>query len=316
VELKMDNAQSIRIRPFLRWAGGKRQLLPLLHAALPLDFVLGESRFIEPFIGGGAFLFSLGNIPSIHKDPLPRKPLPLVASDMNGELIATYKAIRDNPSDVIKKLEVLSKADSAETFYAVRAQIIERTDHVGQAARFIYLNRTCFNGLYRVNRGGRFNVPYAHLKNPTILNKGLLEADSKWLESVKLVHQSFDRTMDEAKNGDVVYLDPPYVPLSKTSSFSMYAKGDFGLEEQKLLAKKISELSTRGVYVILSNSMTTQTEEIFENSITLYSTTARRSIAASSGSRGNVDEVIGLNFPMDETTNPSILKTLLKKLRP
>jgi site-specific DNA-adenine methylase len=96
----------------------------------------------------------------------------------------------------------------------------------------------------------------------------------------------------------------------------MYAKGDFGLEEQKLLAKKISELSTRGVYVILSNSMTTQTEEIFENSITLYSTTARRSIAASSGSRGNVDEVIGLNFPMDETTNPSILKTLLKKLRP
>jgi DNA adenine methylase len=122
--------------------------------------------------------------------------------------------------------------------------------------------------------------------------------------------------MDEAKNGDVVYLDPPYVPLSKTSSFSMYAKGDFGLEEQKLLAKKISELSTRGVYVILSNSMTAQTEEIFENSITLYSTTARRSIAASSGSRGNVDEVIGLNFPMDETTNPSILKTLLKKLRP
>ena len=314
MNLKMTNAQSNKIRPFLRWAGGKRQLLPLLHAALPLDFVLGKNRFIEPFVGGGAFLFSLGNSPSIWKDPLPRRPLPLIASDVNAELIATYRAIKKSPLAVIKDLEVLSEEDSPETFYSVRAEIIERTDYVRQAARFIYLNRTCFNGLYRVNRDGRFNVPYARLTNPKILNKDLLLADSEWLQSVKLLPQNFDKTMDVATEGDVVYLDPPYVPLSKTSSFSMYAKSDFGLDEQKLLATKIDELTARGVRVILSNSMTIQTEEIFRN-INLYTTTARRSISASSRSRGNVDEVIGLNFDLEITRDPDILKKSLTKLQ-
>jgi DNA adenine methylase len=310
----MKNAPTSKIRPFLRWAGGKRQLLPLLHTALPRDFVLGKNKFIEPFIGGGAFLFSLGNMKSMHSNPLPRRPLPLIAADVNAELIATYRAIKSDPEAVIKKLKKLSKMDSAETFYSVRAQAIEKSDHVGQAVRFIYLNRTCFNGLYRVNRDGGFNVPYAHLKNPMILNEELLRADSAWLQLVKLEHQSFDKTMDGASEGDVVYLDPPYVPLSKSSSFSMYAKDDFGLNDQHLLAQKISEVSARGVRVILSNSMTAQTEEIFRESINLYSTKARRSIAASSASRGNVDEVIGLSFSLSETRDPMSLMTSLKTL--
>lgn len=304
----MKNISSARIQPFLRWAGGKRQLLPLLHAALPRDFVLGDNKFIEPFIGGGAFLFSLGNMATIQKFPLSRRPLPLIASDVNGELISTYKAIKNNVEEVIAHLGVLSATDSATTYYSLRSEIIAKSDHTRQASRFIYLNRTCFNGLYRVNQGGGFNVPYAYLKNPTILNSELLRADSQWLQYVKLRHQGFELTMELAEKGDVVYLDPPYVPLSKTSSFSMYAKEDFGLVDQEILASKISQLTKKGVRIILSNSMTPQTREIFEGSISLYSTKVRRSISASSKARVVVDEVIGLNYEIGETSDPEKLQ--------
>lgn len=303
------------VRPFLRWAGGKRQLLPLLHAALPEDFKLGPNRFIEPFIGGGAFMFSLADLDIVHVSPLLRRPLPIIAADVNEELVMTYSAVKKHVIELVAALDELSVQDSDKFFYSIRSKRIDKSDIVDQAARFIYLNRTCFNGLYRVNSKGGFNVPYAYLKKPTILNHQLLLADSEWLQYVQLKHQDFVKTMDMANEGDVVYLDPPYVPLSKTSSFSMYAKGDFGLLEQEELAQKISDLTKRKVRVILSNSMTDQTVEIFSGVIDLYSTSSRRSISASSSSRGRVDEVLGLNFDINQATDKRKLQNSVTKLR-
>ena len=309
-----NNDLATGVRPFLRWAGGKRQLLPLLHAALPIDFKLGPNRFLEPFIGGGAFMFSLADLDIVHASPLLRRPLPIIAADVNEELVMTYAAVKKHVFELVDALAEVSAQDSAEFFYEIRSRCINKSDVVDQAARFIYLNRTCFNGLYRVNSKGGFNVPYAYLKKPTILNQKLLLADSKWLQYAQLKHQGFVKTMDMANEGDVVYLDPPYVPLSKTSSFSMYAKGNFGLPEQEELAQKIADLTRRKVRVILSNSMTDQTVEIFSGVIDLYSTSSRRSISASSSSRGRVDEVLGLNFDINKTTDKLTLKRSVTKL--
>jgi DNA adenine methylase len=248
--------------PFLRWAGGKRRLLPQLHAALPRTF----GDYYEPFLGGGALFFSLpelcaaapavnGPVDAVRRGPRVR------LNDMNAEMMTAYTVLRDHPDQLIDRLKHLAADVTRAGYVAVRAAAPE--DTIERAARFIYLNRTGFNGLWRVNKAGRNNVPWGQLGNPTVCNEVLLRADSAALAGSLVTCGSYRAAVATAGAGDLVYLDPPYVPLSATASFTAYDADGFGLAEQKALAQAIAELTTRGVHVLLSNSDTPVTREIF-----------------------------------------------------
>lgn len=275
--------------PFLRWAGGKRQLLPSLTAALPKTFDLTKNRFYEPFIGGGAFYFSLAQHPSATK--LKPNVKRLVINDTNPDLIVTYQTIKNNVGQLLETLEELGSHISETDYYTIRDQ--NPTDPVEVAARFIYLNRLSFNGLWRVNRSGRYNVPYGKLKNPTLAQPQMLKACSTWLAHTDIRHGSYTTALHDVKPGDVVYLDPPYIPITKTSNFTGYNKDGFNVFDQWGLAGVIEGLNANGVYVILSNSNTPETHNIFARVLHLEPVTARRSVGATKNTRKNVSEIIG-----------------------
>jgi DNA adenine methylase len=167
---------------------------------------------------------------------------------------------------------------------------------VARAARFIYLNKTCFNGLWRVNSKGEFNVPFGKAKNPSLFVESNLRACSKRLKGATITNLNFEEAVSKAKKGDLVYFDPPYIPLSPSASFSAYAKEGFGLSEQELLAKTIKKLNSRGVYVLLSNSDTPLTRKIFKDSLTLRKVLMSRTISSSGSTRKPVYEVLGMNY--------------------
>jgi DNA adenine methylase len=285
------------LKPILRWAGGKRQLLDRIHSAFPEDFNLGRNRFFEPFIGGGALTFSLASgkfgMPSIPNSRTNQ----IVIGDQNPQLVNVYRSIRDHVNELITRLSDSSTyADNHETYYKVRD-----TDHghtgVESAARFIYLNRLCFNGLYRVNSKGNFNVPYGRITAPTICDERLLYPMSQFLQNVDIELGSFDDTTATATNGDLVYFDPPYIPLSATASFTKYSIDDFAEQNHIELMECIKRLVNRGVNVILSNSHTDKTCEIYgTGELNLYSLSATRSISASGKSRKRTSEILGLSY--------------------
>jgi DNA adenine methylase len=276
--------------PFVKWAGGKRKLAPLLIETFPKEFNPEKNRYFEPFIGGGALMFALGNPES----PIYIPGKNLYINDMNPELTNTYEVIRDNVSSLIKELEVLSKKINEKTFYEIR-ETVPRAK-VARAARFIYLNKTCFNGLWRVNSRGEFNVPFGKAKNPSLFIEDNLRACSKRLKGSTISNMSFEEAVSKARKGDLVYFDPPYIPLSPSASFSAYAKEGFGLQEQKILAETIQALSKKGAYVLLSNSDTPLTREIFKKSITLRRILMARTISSSGSTRKPVFEVLGMNY--------------------
>lgn len=290
--------------PFLRWAGGKRQLLPVIHAALPQNFDLSVNRFFEPFVGGGAVMFSLHDFFGGRVDARNR----IVINDVNEELVCTYRALRDSKSDVLRKLSKLKSRISEDDYYTMRSK--RPKNDVERAVRLIYLNRTGFNGLYRVNSSGAFNVPWGKLKNPTVCNEELLKVDSEWLKNVTIRHGSYSSALEDAKIGDVVYLDPPYIPLSLTSSFSRYAKDDFLEISQYALAGVIRGLTARGVRVVFSNSYTPTTLKVYGDLLDLRVINVTRSISAKSSSRGMVQEVIGINFDISECCDPKTMQSL------
>lgn len=276
--------------PFVKWAGGKRKLAPLLIETFPIEFDPEKNRYFEPFIGGGALMFALGQPGS--KLIVPGKSL--FINDMNPELTNTYEVIRDNVSALIKELEVLSKKINEKTFYDIRSAVPRRK--VARAARFIYLNKTCFNGLWRVNSKGEFNVPFGKSKNPSLFVEENLRACSKRLKGSTITNLSFEKAVSKAHKGDLVYFDPPYIPLSASASFSAYAKEGFGIIEQELLAETIGKLNAKGVYVLLSNSDTPLTRKIFRKSLTLRKVLMSRSISSSGSTRKPVYEVLGMNY--------------------
>lgn len=295
----------IKPQPMLRWAGGKRQHLETLLAAFPKDFNLANNNYFEPFLGGGALFFSLANF-SKPADPkaLRGKSKPFVLSDTNVELINFYRVVRDEPHKLIKTLTKLASKKSEQDFYRVRSS--KPRSKVAVAARLLYLNRLCFNGLYRVNSEGEFNVPFGRLKNPVICNSELILACSSWLKDTELNAESFEIATKRAKRGDLVYFDPPYIPLSTTASFLSYAKERFNESDQRVLAQTIKDLTKRGVSVILSNSDTPLSREIF-GSLNLFSISANRSISAATTSRGRVQELVGVNFSVSAMQNASVL---------
>jgi len=230
-------------------------------------------------------------------------------SDSNAELINFYKVVRDAPNELIRRAKSMEADISEDAFYRVRSS--RPKSDVGRAARLLYLNRLCFNGLYRVNSLGEFNVPFGRLKNPIVCNPSLILSCSNSLSRSILATADFPRVLKKAKPGDLVYFDPPYIPLTATSSFASYQSAGFGISDQKRLAQTITTLTAKGVFVILSNSDTPLSREIFKG-LTLFSVPASRSISASPKSRKRVREIIAINFPMTAARNPAIIKKLVR----
>ena len=223
-------------KPFLKWAGGKTQLIPELLALVPKTF----SKYIEPFVGGGALFFALSHEESI-------------ISDFNEELITTYRAVRNNVSSVIELLD--NYKNEEEFFYKIRALNPSKLSHVERAARLIYLNKTCFNGLYRVNKKGEFNVPYNKRPGVGFYNKESLLMASEILKKAQILHSDYKDTLALfAKKDDFIFLDPPYQPVGKYADFKRYTKKFFYENDQIELAEKFYDLVNLGCKVVLTNS--------------------------------------------------------------
>jgi len=263
-------------RPFLKWVGGKTQLLPSLLEMIPER----TGAYHEPFVGGGALFFELA-------------PKQATLSDLNQELIDCYQAIRDSVDEVIEILK--THRYEKEYFYQVRAVDPWQLSPTERAARMIYLNRAGFNGLYRVNSKGQFNVPFGRYTNPTLCDEPNLKACSKRLQGVALRCEPFEAVLTRAKRGDLVYFDPPYIPVSNTAYFTAYEKSGFGMDRQERLAQVFDELAERGVFVVLSNAdvewMWSRYEEHHIRPIK-----ASRNVNSKADKRGPVGELIVTGF--------------------
>lgn len=262
--------------PVLKWAGGKSQLLPQILARLPEQI----ETYYEPFVGGGAVFFALAAKQRFNK---------AVLGDRNPNLVAVYRALQTDPERLIERLRRYQAEHDEAAYYEVRKK--KPRSQVEIAARVIYLNKTGFNGLYRVNRSGEFNVPFGRYENPRILNEPRLRAVAEILAKVKIELADFEQICRRAKKGDAVYLDPPYLPVSTTSSFAEYHAVPFGLEEHQRLARVFNQLSKKGVCAVLSNSDTPDTRELFA-AHRLDTVDARRSINSNHTRRGPVREIL------------------------
>jgi DNA adenine methylase len=272
------------VAPVLKWVGGKRQLLDVLTPLLPDKKI---TAYCEPFVGGGAMLFSL-------------QPQTIFVNDINRELIGVYEVIRDNVDALIVALEAFK--NEADYFYSVRDWDRDKTTYetrtpVEKAARILYLNKTCYNGLFRVNNAGEFNSPFGNYRNPNIVNAPTLRAVSSYLKAVTVHLTSLDyaEVLRTLPKGAFVYLDPPYDPISDTSSFTGYAKGGFSRTEQIRLRECCDELNNRGLKFMLSNSAT----DFIKEQYAAYNITvvqAKRAINSDATKRGEIDEVVVRNY--------------------
>jgi DNA adenine methylase len=296
-------------KPFLRWAGGKRRLTDLLIDSIPKSFDPKTDCYFEPFIGGGALVFALGN--KTRELYIPGKNLYL--NDSNPDLVVTYQVVRSEIDSLIKKLSRLAQDTSKSAYEKIRG--LSPEDEVGRAARFIYLNKTCFNGLWRVNSKGVFNVPWGKLKNPLIFDEEGLRACSNRLKGAHITRADFTKAAAKAKKGDLVYFDPPYLPLTASANFSKYAKDDFTVEDHQRLANLIKTLTKNGVHVILSNSDTPLSREIFGSVLALRQISMNRSISASGNSRKPVMEILGTSFPITKNATLSEYKKINQSKR-
>lgn len=277
--------QKKEIGPFVKWAGGKRQLLKSITDLVPKKY----NTYYEPFIGGGAVFFHL----------MPSKA---VINDYNKELINAYVTLRDNYLEVKSLLKKHQNNNSKEYFYEIRA--LDRNDefdklsNAKRAARFIYLNKAGFNGLYRVNKKGQMNVPYAQKKNVNLVSPKLEETINYLKEKqISIINMDFEDAVKSAKREDFVYFDPPYIPLKEGSDFTSYTDVGFDFEDQIRLKNVAIELTKRGVFVMLSNSDTQMTREIYSDSyFKIHEVSARRSINSKGHKRGKVGELIITNY--------------------
>ncbi len=272
-----------RPSPFVKWVGGKGRLMAQLTPLLPAG--VERMRHVEPFVGGGAVFFA-------------RQPERAVLCDINPDLVHVYRSIRDDVESVIRALQPLAAAGHAqETYYGVRERYNsgEGRGKALRAAMFIYLNKTCFNGLHRVNRRGQFNVPAGRYKNPTILDGAGLRAASRALQHADIRCAGFEELLDAARPGDFVYFDPPYAPVSDTASFTSYARDGFGAEDQTRLRDVFRELDRRGAKLMLSNSDVPFIRELYEG-FNISTIQAARAINSNALRRGKVSEVVVRNY--------------------
>jgi DNA adenine methylase len=263
-------------KPFLKAVGGKTVLLLEILPRLPAKI----KTYYEPFLGGGAVFFALAAEGRFER---------AVVSDANEELAITYVALANLTDKVVRALK---KHVYDEThYYSVRAQDPLKLEMSVRAARLIYLNKTCFNGLWRVNRKGQFNVPFGRYTNPTICDEENLRAVSLALRRVTVTSLDFEKTVLPAKRGDAVYFDPPYVPVSETANFTAYTAGGFGPDDQARLRDVAKRLDERGVHVLLSNADTPLVRELYKG-FKIESVQAPRRVNSKGGKRGNVGELL------------------------
>lgn len=267
--------------PFLKWAGGKRQLISQMHVYFPKNF----NKYIEPFVGGGAVLFYL-------------KPKFSVIIDINKDLINCYKVIKANVKELIELLK--THKNEKNYYYKIRAldrdkEKFNKLSDLERASRLIYLNRCCYNGLYRVNSKGQFNVPFGKYKNPNFCDKENLIAVSKALKNVKILHGSFEICLEHAQKDDFVYFDPPYHPISKTSSFTSYTKESFGKDSQQKLFEIFKKLDKLGCKLMLSNSYNEYIQNLYKD-YKIITLGARRAINCNAERRGNINVLLILNY--------------------
>ncbi len=269
-------------KPILKWAGGKGKLLPQLLPLLPGD--IADCRYLEPFIGGGAMFFHL-------------QPTEAVINDANTELVTVYTAVKGDVEELIENLSQLAAFGGSEgAYYAGRTLYNNHTESLcDRAALFIYLNRTCFNGLYRVNKAGEFNVPYGKYKNPRICDPKGLRAASEALCGTRIMVGDYRHILVTARRGDFIYFDPPYAPLSATSNFVAYTKGGFGSSDQVALREVFGMLHDRGCKMLLSNSDTPEMRALYAGH-SIHEIEATRAVGASAESRGVVGELAIRNY--------------------
>lgn len=266
-------------RPFLKWAGGKGQLLDKLMGVV--DSASPFQRYHEPFVGGGALFFELARQGLLHETPY--------LSDTNPNLIETYVGVRDRVEEVIERLHEHARCHSKDYYYSVRANVPD--DLVARAARIIYLNKTCYNGLYRENSKGEFNVPFGRYRNPAICDEENLRAASEALQGADISTRSFETVLELARPGDLVYFDPPYHPVSKTSSFTSYAKDGFSEADQRRLASVFDQLAQSGIRVFLSNSMTRLVRDLYSH-FEIVEVRANRALNSNAHRRGKISEAL------------------------
>lgn len=273
------------VSPILKWVGGKRQLLPEIRKYIPKTNEI--STYYEPFVGGGAVLFDL-------------QPKKAIVNDVNLELINLYRVVKDDVDELI--LDLSKHRNEADYFYEIRAldrepQKYQKMTDVERASRIHYLNKTCYNGLFRVNLAGQFNTPFGRYKDPDIVNEIKLRMVNKYFNhaDIKLLSTDFEEAVKGVRKGAFVYFDPPYDIVSDTASFTGYAKGGFDRNEQIRLKKLCDKLHERGVKFLLSNSSTDFIHDLYKD-YDIVKIKARRSINSNGNKRGEVDEVLVRNY--------------------
>ncbi|MFB5598561.1 MAG: DNA adenine methylase [Nitrosopumilaceae archaeon] len=273
-------------KPFVKWAGGKRQLIPTLSKHFPKSY----GTYFEPFLGGGAVLFHL-----LLDNPNQKCSV----SDLNSDLVLAYVTIRDRVNELITSLKKHSKnyfTDKNSYYYKIREN--EPKGQIEKTSRLIFLNRTCFNGLYRVNGKGKFNVPLGRYSNPNIVNEENLRAISRVLQSrkISIKCKDFSGILEDVKKDDFIYFDPPYQPVSKTANFTSYTNRDFSLQDLQRLAELCHSLDSKGCNVVLSNSNTDEVKSMFDRSWKVKEIQANRAINSDSKKRTGHSELVIKNF--------------------
>ena len=280
METKIVNKE---LQPFTKWTGGKRKLLPIIKSLMPDNY----TNYFEPFVGGGALFFELA-------------PQQALINDFNTELINCYQQIKEHPDQLITLLQHHQEKNTKDYYLDLRSVDrdgrIEQMTGVEKAARIMYMLRVDFNGLYRVNAKNQFNVPYGRYKNPKIVDSELIYDISNYLNknSIQIVSGDFEKAVETAKQGDFVYFDPPYIPISETSAFTSYTHEGFSYDDQVRLRDTFKKLSERGVHVMLSNSSSSLVYELYKD-FTIHSIEVTRANGAKASSRGKVLEVIITN---------------------
>lgn len=273
------------VSPALKWVGGKRQLLKDIKPLIPEEM----TTYYEPFFGGGAVLFEM-------------QPKKAVINDANQELMNVYREIRDNCDVLVEILKEHNEKNSSEYYYKVRSydrdeQIYEKMTPTERAARILYLNKTCFNGLFRVNQAGQYNAPYGKYKNPNIVNEETLYAISNYFQKAKIEMKSGDYkdALKGVRKGAFVYLDPPYHPISSSSNFTGYTYNGFGMIQQNELKAQCDKLDKKGVKFLLSNSYCEFITDLYQD-YNIKQVSAKRAINSNPDKRGEVGEVLIANY--------------------
>jgi DNA adenine methylase len=277
-------AKNKLVAPFLKWVGGKRQIMSEVVEHLPNN--INKYKYIEPFIGGGAVLFHL-------------QPKKAIVNDFNAELVNVYKAITNNLEDLIVDLQ--KHKNESDYFYKIRS--VDRTvefnnlTEVERASRIIYLNKTCYNGLYRVNSSGEFNSPFGKYKNPNIVNEPTLRAVNHYLNTndVQIENADYEEILQKADKNSFVYLDPPYYPVSESSNFTGYVQGGWNVDDHARLREVCDKLDKKGIKFLQSNSSADFIKDEYKD-YNIHIIKANRSINSDGEKRGEVEEVLIRNY--------------------